>query len=583
MTAITQIGLRLLITAGLVVVIYLCCVEIWKLWFDRRIVLGAFTYTKDGQQAKEDGTQFPLLVKHDFDRIQFIHRANLAKIRAFSVRSAAPGDDLIDVRPRGPVRDVAPARDGRPLKQITSGDLRGREFLSGRQYFQGPEIYQAPLADVDITVYGVNLSALIKQLGRWIEQPNEIAGTVSERSGSIYVHSELSGRLLRNAMDFDWDGDIPYKPNRNEASYELACRVFRVLAASDFNKVYGLIADHDFYLYTRALEHYQRYEARRQPDGDLAQASTELKEARKLIEPLAARCRFPFVHELAAKVYRADEDPTTARKSLEQSRVELKRYLDLLADPAYGLNAKPDEEAVGLFALFEQAERRGAALSAEEAAANRRRVRPIRPGVSVGTVTAGAGTLCCIVRDKTTRETYLLSANHVFHDLGRGQTDDPILQPGILDGGDPVNDKVAVLARYQPVKFDGPNRVAGALSRLLAGIETNPEIEGVAKIADVADQVALGEQVTIFGRTSGRASGKVRVIDMITNITFEQGPAQFVGMIAIDPISRPGDSGAPVLDSKNRLVGMVFGASPEVTIVLPIRPTLDALGVELVK
>jgi hypothetical protein len=45
------------------------------------------------------------------------------------------------------------------------------------------------------------------------------------------------------------------------------------------------------------------------------------------------------------------------------------------------------------------------------------------------------------------------------------------------------------------------------------------------------------------------------------------------------PFSRIGDSGAPVVNAKTELIGMALGSVGNATVVLPIKPILEAFGV----
>lgn len=53
-------------------------------------------------------------------------------------------------------------------------------------------------------------------------------------------------------------------------------------------------------------------------------------------------------------------------------------------------------------------------------------------------------------------------------------------------------------------------------------------------------------------------------------------------MIETSPISAPGDVGAPVVNDGKELVGFVYAGSESSTLVMPIQPVLDLLGVRLV-
>ena len=97
----------------------------------------------------------------------------------------------------------------------------------------------------------------------------------------------------------------------------------------------------------------------------------------------------------------------------------------------------------------------------------RGRIRPVQPGYSTGIASgAGAGTLCCIVSEPGRDIAYVLSADHVFS----GEPGEPVLQPGLVDGGQ-AEDRIAAVSRKVPLRDDGPNFAAGAIARLDPGVE----------------------------------------------------------------------------------------------------------------
>ncbi|MFN8374452.1 MAG: hypothetical protein U0694_16440, partial [Anaerolineae bacterium] len=84
----------------------------------------------------------------------------------------------------------------------------------------------------------------------------------------------------------------------------------------------------------------------------------------------------------------------------------------------------------------------------------RERFRPTIPvGVSMGHYKVTAGTLGAVVRDRRTRDTLLLSNNHVFANSNEAGAGDPILQPGAIDGGQNPADVVAKLERFVPLRY----------------------------------------------------------------------------------------------------------------------------------
>ena len=86
------------------------------------------------------------------------------------------------------------------------------------------------------------------------------------------------------------------------------------------------------------------------------------------------------------------------------------------------------------------------------------KLRPAKPGISIGHQQITAGTLGALVRDNDTGEVLILSNNHVLanstngHD-GRAALGDMILQPGPYDGGT-QDDAIAVLHRFVPINAE---------------------------------------------------------------------------------------------------------------------------------
>lgn len=100
-----------------------------------------------------------------------------------------------------------------------------------------------------------------------------------------------------------------------------------------------------------------------------------------------------------------------------------------------------------------------------------RRHRPLVPGVSVGHYAITAGTLGLVV--KKDDELHILSNNHVLANGNNAKIGDPILQPGLYDGGR-HNDVVAELSHYVPINFKGTNYVDAALAKIVNSNNETP-------------------------------------------------------------------------------------------------------------
>ena len=76
------------------------------------------------------------------------------------------------------------------------------------------------------------------------------------------------------------------------------------------------------------------------------------------------------------------------------------------------------------------------------------RMRPARPGVSIGHFQITAGTFGCLVSKNGER--LILSNNHVLANSNNAQVGDPVWQPGRADGGTSA-DQIGALAEFVPI------------------------------------------------------------------------------------------------------------------------------------
>jgi len=237
----------------------------------------------------------------------------------------------------------------------------------------------------------------------------------------------------------------------------------------------------------------------------------------------------------------------------------------------------------------------------------RQKMRPARPGVSIGHFAITAGTFGCLVRKGG--ETFILSNNHVLANSNNAQVGDAIWQPGAADGGSSA-DQIGTLAEFIPIAFDGtPPIPGGCLPQLLAllGIKPSAPMQnepGNNKVdcalarpttpdlvtPDIlnigvpigAGTATLGTQLQKSGRTTGYTTGSVLQIDVTVSVNYGGPIATFTGQLMAGAMSQGGDSGSAVLDMNKRVVGLLFAGSATTTILNPIQFVLDMLSVEIV-
>jgi hypothetical protein len=251
------------------------------------------------------------------------------------------------------------------------------------------------------------------------------------------------------------------------------------------------------------------------------------------------------------------------------------------------------------------------------------RVRPVRPGVSIGHQDGTAGTLGAFVRRGD--EVFILSNNHVMAMLNQAEIGDAILQPGPGDGGG-LLDQIGKLAEYVPVRYvdeepdpsDGEpvgepkgcsapiahamsairgltstatarpvplsvpvNYIDAAISTLADTVAFDPRIVDVGGLPLGIASPALGMRVIKSGRTTGLTQGTVMQVEVTVDVTYEDRVARYLNQIMCSPMSDRGDSGSLVLDFERNAVGLLFSGSELVTVVNPIQAVLKAFKVDL--
>jgi hypothetical protein len=222
-----------------------------------------------------------------------------------------------------------------------------------------------------------------------------------------------------------------------------------------------------------------------------------------------------------------------------------------------------------------------------------RRVRPLRPGLSVAHPTVTAGTLGGFVR---TREGLaILSNNHILAASNAAAVGDAVLQPGPADGGGP-GDRVATLAAFQRLDAGRTNLVDAAVATLDPGVDADP---GDLPGGRLLDSVPAGldidpdEAVEKLGRTTGHTHGRITAVEVDgLAVQYDEVIYRFDNQIEIDSragaFSRGGDSGAVIWRSRDRApIALLFAGSQiggaagtGVTFANPLATVLTTLGVE---
>lgn len=221
-------------------------------------------------------------------------------------------------------------------------------------------------------------------------------------------------------------------------------------------------------------------------------------------------------------------------------------------------------------------------LLSSQTISNRLKHRPIVGGISISPSERIAGTLGVITRDgKILTNAHVLSIDYQgkkYYEKGT-----PIIQPGMLDGGDPKADVVGYLDSYIPVKDEG-NTVDVAIG--IPTVEAKQmEVLGLGKV-DGWTEPTIGMKVAKSGRTTGVTRGQITDVHATLKVfgypTTMKGYAIFEDVIIIEPVmSSAGDSGSLLVDEKGRAVGLIFAGSKFITVACKIRNVIDSTGIDL--
>lgn len=205
-------------------------------------------------------------------------------------------------------------------------------------------------------------------------------------------------------------------------------------------------------------------------------------------------------------------------------------------------------------------------------------------GISIGHKDVTAGTLGLVVYDMDDSP-LLLSNNHVLANSNKAKLDDPIIQPGVYDGGSRI---VGYLERFKPLKlaygdsFIHPiNTIDAALARPVKGIPVSDSIIGLAQPVGIG-KVKSGDIVKKSGRSTGITKGKVLLDNGTSRVEgYEGAMADFSNTIITTPMLDGGDSGSILMNDKNEVVALGFAGSDAISLFTPIQTVMRELGIQI--
>ena len=231
--------------------------------------------------------------------------------------------------------------------------------------------------------------------------------------------------------------------------------------------------------------------------------------------------------------------------------------------------------------------------------------RPSLCGTSVAhqKVTAGTqGCLCFGRQDPRKNRVMILSNNHVLANSNDAKAGDCVCQPGPADGGSCPGDKVAVLERFVPLDFSGPNVVDCATAWAwpdrvrVEQVYLSGGKPTFFRTGRTPVEPKVGMAVGKSGRTTQLTKGRIDGLGGSITVSYgTAGVAHFRDAIVIKsaagkgPFGQPGDSGSLIWQWESGVapVGLLFagGSNPatgeQFTMANPIDSVMSALDIWL--
>jgi len=236
-----------------------------------------------------------------------------------------------------------------------------------------------------------------------------------------------------------------------------------------------------------------------------------------------------------------------------------------------------------------------------KALSTRDKYRPIVAGISSNHKDGTACTITGFFIDKETNEVLVASCNHCYARSNKAKIGDIILQPSPYDGGT-LKDKIGYLKKYVPLYFDRytcnvrnllysivklllpfykkENKVDIAFSTLEVGYNNSIYDIGDIKGWNVA---LLDELVYKVGRTTGKTKGVIVDTAWHGYVQYDRGLALFTDCYLAKLHSEGGDSGSPVVNVDNELIGGLFAGDDTYSVICKINNLFKEANVDVVK
>ncbi len=211
--------------------------------------------------------------------------------------------------------------------------------------------------------------------------------------------------------------------------------------------------------------------------------------------------------------------------------------------------------------------------------------RPALGGISIGHKDITAGTLGAVLWSSRLEKPVIISNNHVQADSNKGNIGDPIYQPGPADHERTEKTKIGKLVDFVEIAENKKNKQDSAIAEVNNLDDVKPNhIDGYGVVTGFDLKPEKNMKIRISSRTKPEISeGQVTDSSATISVNFGDFTAKFSDQILTTPMSQPGDSGSLGITPKNKIVGLLFAGSQNVTVLNKIKYPKDAYGLKLFK
>lgn len=253
--------------------------ELRVLWYDPRLYIGRFDYFDTGQGKDLEAKAFALQVAH--------HHRTLMHLFTQEEKRRMPEQT-------GGASTTATGAGASPQQENTWWPHEVAPINNA----------SSALAEVEITVQGINIKEILSKIRQWVSRPNEVTGIVDKDSGGVRAAAHwprgpsLAGGQFVDGQLLMVDG----KPDASRTAFHVACSLIWAQVAGT-QKNLSKVPRSEFCNWAEAWTSYEALLNKSTSMEGLESGDQEtLKKLRAFLDRMAGSTSFPEVYRLRADV-----------------------------------------------------------------------------------------------------------------------------------------------------------------------------------------------------------------------------------------------------------------------------------------